>query len=85
MKSHQRVIRESSESHQRVWRVIREREREAECPDKFQPFLNFKAQSAFYEIEMKQKQNRNLMIETLKGGKYKKGNLTETVNVKKVT
>jgi hypothetical protein len=34
---------------------------------------------------MKQKQNRNLMIETLKGGKYKKGNLTETVNVKKVT
>jgi hypothetical protein len=31
---------------------------------------------------MKQKQNRNLMIETLKGGKYKKGNLTETVNVK---
>ena len=31
-------------------------------------FLDFKAQSAFYEIEMKQKQNRNLMIETLKGG-----------------
>ena len=24
-------------------------------------------------------------IETLNGGKYKKGNLTETVNVKKVT
>ena len=83
MKSHQRVIRESSESHQRV--QSHQREREAECPDKFQPFLNFKAQSAFYEIEMKQKQNRNLMIETLKGGKYKKGNLTETVNVKKVT
>ena len=60
----------------------REREREG---DKFQPFLNFKAQSAFYEIEMKQKQNRNLLIETLNGGKYKKGNLTETVNVKKVT
>ena len=34
---------------------------------------------------MKQKQNRNLVIETLNGGKYKKGNLTETVNVKKVT
>ena len=33
---------------------------------------------------MKQKRNRN-MIETLKGGKYDKGNLTETVNVKKVT
>ena len=31
---------------------------------------------------MKQKQ---LVIETLNGGKYKKGNLTETVNVKKVT
>jgi hypothetical protein len=45
----------------------------------------FKAQSAFYEIEMKQKQNRNQMIETLKVGKYKKGNLTKTVNVKKVT
>ena len=80
MKSHQRVIRESSESLESD-----QGEREAECPDKFQPFLNFKAQSAFYEIEMKQKQNRNLMIETLKGGKYKKGNLTETVNVKKVT
>jgi hypothetical protein len=26
-----------------------------QVPDKFQPFLNFKAQSAFYEIEMKQK------------------------------
>ena len=25
------------------------------------------------------------MIETLKGGKYEKGNLTETVNMKKVT
>ena len=25
------------------------------------------------------------MIETLNGGKYKKGNLTETVNMKKVT
>ena len=25
------------------------------------------------------------MIETLKGGKYDKGNLTETINVKKVT
>ena len=35
----------------------------------------------FYEIEMKQKQNRN----ALKGGKYKKGNLTKTVNVKKIT
>ena len=80
MKSHQRVIRESLESSESS-----EREREAESPDKFQPFLNFKAQSAFYEIEMKQKQNRNLMIETLKGGKYKKGNLAETVNVKKVT
>ena len=34
---------------------------------------------------MKQKQNRNLAIETLNRGKYKKGNLTETVNVKKVT
>ena len=32
---------------------------------------------------MKQKQNRNLVIESLNGGKYKKGNLTETVNVKK--
>jgi hypothetical protein len=58
MKSHQRVIRESSESLESD-----QGEREAECPDKFQPFLNFKAQSAFYEIEMKQKQNRNLMIE----------------------
>ena len=68
-----------------MWQGIKGREREAEWPDKFQPFLNFKAQSAFYEIEMKQKQNRNLLIETLNGGKYKKGNLTETVNVKKVT
>ena len=34
---------------------------------------------------MKQKQNRNLVIETLNGGKYKKGNLTETDIVKKVT
>ena len=54
---------------------------ETDWPDKFQPFLNFKAQSALYEIEMKQKQNRN----ALKGGKYKKGNLTETIKVKKVT
>ena len=36
-------------------------------------------------MKMKQKQNRNLLIETLNGGKYKKGNLTETVNVLKVT
>ena len=49
--------------------------------EKFQPFLNFKAQSELYETEMKQKQNRN----ALKGGKCKKGNLTETVKVKKVT
>ena len=33
----------------------------------------------------KQKQSRNLVIETLKWGKYKKDNLTKTVNVKKVT
>jgi hypothetical protein len=85
-KSYQRAIRESSESHQRVQSHQRERGRmPRQVPDKFQPFLNFKAQSAFYEIAMKQKQNRNLMIETLKGGKHKKGNLTETVNVKKVT
>ena len=38
-----------------------QRERESEWRDKFQPFLNFKAQSAFDEIEMKQKQNRNLI------------------------
>ena len=57
----------------------REREREIEWLDKFQPFLN----SGPKCIEMKQKQNRNLVIESLNGGKYKKGNLTETVNVKK--
>jgi hypothetical protein len=62
----------------------REGEREAEWLDKFQPFLNF-GPKCIYKIEMKQKQNRNLVIETLNGGKYKKGNLTETVNVKKVT
>ena len=55
------------------------REREIEWLDKFQPFLN----SGPKCIEMKQKQNRNLVIESLNGGKYKKGNLTKTVNVKK--
>ena len=54
---------------------------ETDWPNKFQPFLNFKAQLAFHEIEMKQKQHRN----ALKGDKYKKGNLTETIKVKKVT
>ena len=29
--------------------------------------------------------NSEPMIETLKGGKYEKSNLTETVNMKKVT
>ena len=62
----------------------REREREAEWLHKFRPFLNF-GSKCIYKIEMKQKQNRNLVIETLNGGKYKKGNLTKTVNVKKVT
>ena len=62
----------------------RKREREAEWLDKFQSFLNF-GPKCIYKIEMKQKRNRNLVIKTLNGGKYKKGNLTETVNVKKVT
>ena len=59
-------------------------EREREWLDNFQPFLNFGPKST-YKIEMKQKQRRNLVIETLNGGKYKKGNLTKKVNVKKVT
>ena len=57
-----------------------EREGEAEWLDRFQPFLSF-GPKCIYKIQMKQKQNRNLAIETLNGGKYKKGNLTETVNV----
>ena len=48
-----------------------------QIPDIFK----FRTPKCIYEIEMKQKQNRNLVIETLNGGKYKKGNLTETVNV----
>ena len=52
----------------------------------FQPFLNFKAQSVIFEIEMKQKRNRNLLAHdwNIKRIKYDKGNLTETINVKKV-
>ena len=64
--------------------MIREREGEAEWLVQFQPFLSF-GPKCIYKTQMKQKQNRNLVIETLNGGKYKKGNLTETVNVKKVT
>ena len=50
-----------------------------------QVIFKFQIPKCIYDIEMKQKQNRNQLIETLNGGKYKKGNLTETVNVKKVT
>ena len=62
----------------------REREGEAEWLNKFQPFLSF-GPKCIYKIQMKQKQNRNLVIEPLNRGKDKKGNLTETVNVKRVT
>ena len=58
----------------------REREGEAEWLNKFQLFLK-----CIYKIQMKQKQNRNLVIEPLNRDKDKKGNLTETVNVKRVT
>ena len=62
----------------------REREGETEWLNKFQLFLSF-GPKCIYKIQMKQKQNRNLVIEPLNRGKDKKGNLTETVNVKRVT
>ena len=49
---------------------------EREWLDKFQPFLNF-GPKCIYKIEMKQKQNRNLVIETL-------NNITD-LNIKRVT
>ena len=70
-----------------IWHLLhnaRERER-GRMARQIPVIFKFQSPKCIYEIEMKQKQNRNLLIETLNGGKYKKGNLTKTVNVKKVT
>ena len=44
---------------------------------------------SIFSLKLKLKRNRKVLVpplyddETLKGGKYEKGNLTETVNMKK--
>ena len=60
-----------------MWQTIKGRFWEHYMTRQIQDILNFKAQSASYEIEMKQNKTETIqhMIETL-NGKYKKGNLT---------